>query len=92
VEFHDDLKVLYNETGCENKRVVFLFNETQLKEESFLEDMNNILSSGVVPNLFGKDEFGGIFDGVRKDGKAPTVRFVYINLVRNVRQDETSRE
>ena len=67
VEFHDDLKILYNEAGCDNKRLTFLFNETQLKEESFLEDMNNILSSGVVPNLFGKDEYGAIYDGVRKD-------------------------
>jgi dynein heavy chain len=70
LEFHDDLKILYTETGCENKKVVFLFNETQLKDESFLEDMNNILSSGVVPNLFGKDEMGAVYDGVRKDAIA----------------------
>mmetsp|Transcript_18885 Transcript_18885/g.22437 ORF Transcript_18885/g.22437 Transcript_18885/m.22437 type:complete len:4042 (-) Transcript_18885:161-12286(-) len=67
LEFHDDLKLLYREAGCENKKMTFLFNETQLKEESFLEDMNNILSSGVVPNLFEKDEFGEIYDAVRKD-------------------------
>lgn len=37
VEFHDDLKILYTETGADNKKVTFLFNETQLKDESFLE-------------------------------------------------------
>ena len=28
--------------------------------------MNNILSSGIVPNLFSKDEVPGILDAVRK--------------------------
>ena len=37
-----------------------------MKDEGFLEDINNILSSGVVPNLFGKDEIPGIIDAVRK--------------------------
>lgn len=31
-----------------------------------MEDINNILSSGVVPNLFGKDEIPAILDAVRK--------------------------
>ena len=31
-----------------------------------MEDINNILSSGIVPNLFGKDEIPGILDAVRK--------------------------
>jgi dynein heavy chain len=65
-EFREDIKKLYTAAGCENKRVVFLFNDTQVKDEGFLEDINNILSSGVVPNLFGKDEMPAIFDAVRK--------------------------
>ena len=58
-EFREDLKRLYLTAGCDNKAVCFLFNDTQIKDESFLEDVNNILSSGVVPNLFGKDEVPG---------------------------------
>jgi dynein heavy chain len=30
IEFRDDIKKLYNITGCENKKVVFLFNDTQV--------------------------------------------------------------
>ena len=45
---------------------MFLFNDTQIKDEGFLEDINNILSSGVVPNLFAKDEIPGIIDSIRK--------------------------
>ena len=67
IEWHEDLKSIFLLTGCSNKQVTFLFNDTQIKEESFLEDINNILSSGEVPNLFPKEELGEIYDGVRKD-------------------------
>ena len=50
-EFREDIKKLYTSAGCENKRVVFLFNDTQIKDEGFLEDINNILSSGVVCSI-----------------------------------------
>lgn len=41
----------------------------QIKEESFLEDINNVLQSGEVPNLYGKDEVPQILDGIRKPAK-----------------------
>ena len=41
----------------DNKPTVFLFTDTQVVEETFLEDINNILSSGEVPNLYKPDEF-----------------------------------
>lgn len=65
-EFREDIKKLYIQAGCENKQMVFLFNDTQIKDEGFLEDINNILSSGIVPNLFPKDELPAILDAVRK--------------------------
>jgi dynein heavy chain len=36
----------------EDKPIVFLFSDTQISKESFLEDINNILNNGDVPNLF----------------------------------------
>ena len=48
VEFREDLKGLYKQAGVANKPSVFLFDETQIVHESFLEDVNNILSSGEV--------------------------------------------
>ena len=51
-----DLKKLYYQCGVENKPTVFLFTDTQVAEESFLEDINNILSSGEVPNLYKAEE------------------------------------
>jgi len=44
--FRDDLKVLYSILGAENKRVVFLFTDSHVADESFLELINNMLTSG----------------------------------------------
>ena len=69
-EFREDLKGLYKQAGCANKPTVFLFDETQIVFETFLEDVNNILTSGEVPNLFAKDEIGPVVDEVRLAAKA----------------------
>uniref|UniRef100_A0A8W8IGM2 Dynein heavy chain AAA module D4 domain-containing protein n=1 Tax=Magallana gigas TaxID=29159 RepID=A0A8W8IGM2_MAGGI len=51
------LKRLYWQAGVDYMTTVFIFNETQVMEEGFLEDINNVLSSGEVPNLYKPDEF-----------------------------------
>jgi dynein heavy chain len=66
IEWRDDMKRLFEITGVSNTPTAFLFNDTQLKEQAFLEDINNILSSGEIPSLYGKDELPAIYDGVRK--------------------------
>lgn len=55
--FLSDIKKLYRLAGVDNKPTVFLFSDTQIVDESFLEDINNLLSSGEVPNLYEQDEF-----------------------------------
>ena len=42
--------------GAEGKRAVFLFSDTQIKDEAFVEDINNMLNAGEVPNMFPSDE------------------------------------
>ena len=46
-----DLKKLYRQTGVDNRPTVLVFSDTQMVDESFLEDINNVLSSREVPNL-----------------------------------------
>ena len=45
----------------------------QIKYATFLEDVNNILTSGEVPNLFPKDELAGVLDELRPAAKSAGV-------------------
>ncbi|XP_075319652.1 dynein axonemal heavy chain 6 [Odontesthes bonariensis] len=63
--FHEDLRRLYKMAGVEGKDMVFLFTDTQIVIEEFLEDINNILNSGEVPNLFEKDELEQVLAATR---------------------------
>ncbi|XP_075946793.1 dynein axonemal heavy chain 6 [Anarhichas minor] len=67
--FHEDLRRLYKMAGVEGKDVVFLFTDTQIVVEEFLEDINNMLSSGEVPNLFEKDELEQVLAATRPKAK-----------------------
>ena len=48
---------------------MFLFTDMQIKEEGFLEDVNNLLNSGEVPNLYPVDEKQEIIEKMRQIDK-----------------------
>jgi dynein heavy chain len=54
--WRDDLRRLLRVAGEDGKQTVFLFNDTQIVMETFVEDINNILNTGEVPNLYDTDE------------------------------------
>jgi dynein heavy chain len=51
--------------GLEGKSTVFLFSDTQIKNESFFEDINMILNTGDVPNLYSPDEKAEILESMQ---------------------------
>uniref|UniRef100_A0A8D1JV51 Dynein axonemal heavy chain 12 n=1 Tax=Sus scrofa TaxID=9823 RepID=A0A8D1JV51_PIG len=46
-EWREDMK---------GQKTVFLITDTQIKEEAFLEDIDSVLNTGEVPNIFAADE------------------------------------
>ena len=44
--WHNDLKKVLKRAGADGKKVVFLFTDLQIKDESFLEDVSMILTTG----------------------------------------------
>nr|XP_058956956.1 dynein axonemal heavy chain 7-like [Pocillopora verrucosa] len=64
-EWREDLKAILRKSAEGDMNGVFLFTDTQIKEESFLEDVNNLLNAGEVPNLFALDEKQEICEKMR---------------------------
>jgi dynein heavy chain len=52
----EDLRFLFQSAGHQRKQTVFLFTESEIKQEVFLEVINSVLMTGEVPGLFAKDE------------------------------------
>ena len=68
-EWREDLKGIFKVAGVDGKPTTFLFADTQIKLEGFVEDINNILNTGEVPNLFAKDEQNEIVESLRDAAK-----------------------
>ncbi|KAF3425902.1 hypothetical protein E2986_08048 [Frieseomelitta varia] len=64
-EWHEDVKDILRKSAASDLHTVFLFLDTQIKEETFLEDISNLLNSGEVPNIFAPDEVSDICDKMR---------------------------
>jgi dynein heavy chain len=55
-EWHDDMKRMLMKSGCTDTSMVFLFSDTQIAKEAFLEEVSSILNTGEVPNLYANED------------------------------------
>merc|ERR1711871_253716 len=67
-EFREDLKELYTQLG--KGPVAFLFTDAHVLEEGFLELINNMLTTGMVPALFENDEKDMLCGSLREEAKS----------------------
>ncbi|XP_068083304.1 dynein axonemal heavy chain 7 [Anabrus simplex] len=93
-EWHDDIKNILRRASSSEQHCVFLFTDSQIKEESFLEDLSNLLNSGEVPNIFPVDEKADICEKMRiidrqrdrsmqTDGSPVALFNLFIQIVRD---------
>ena len=61
---------LFMNCGVSATPYVFLLSDTQIINESFLEDVNNVLNNGEIPNLYGtNEEQANLVDNMREEDK-----------------------
>uniref|UniRef100_A0A663MBF2 Dynein axonemal heavy chain 12 n=1 Tax=Athene cunicularia TaxID=194338 RepID=A0A663MBF2_ATHCN len=69
-EWREDMKV--------SLKTVFIITDAQIKEESFLEDVDSVLNTGEVPNLFAADEKQEIIEQDRyRTSEVPLALFAF---------------
>ncbi|XP_063619962.1 dynein axonemal heavy chain 12-like [Cydia splendana] len=64
-DWHGDIKLILRESGGLNKETTFLFTDNQITEEVFIQNLDSLLNSGEVPNIYGLDEKQEILELVR---------------------------
>jgi len=89
----DDIKVLYRLTGVKGKGVTFLLTDNEIKDEGFLESINNVLATGEIGGLFQRDEIDEICSELlpvmKKEfpRRAPTNDALYEYFISRVRNN-----
>lgn len=58
------MKKILKYAGCDGNPITFFLSDNQITNESFLEDINMLLSTGDIPNLYQTDERIDILDKV----------------------------
>ncbi|CCW59976.1 unnamed protein product [Phytomonas sp. EM1] len=89
--WQEDMKNVLRSVGLHGKQVLFLFTDTQIVHESMLEDVNNLLNSCEIPNLFVGQEFDDLLNAMKPICIAENLSLdkisMYSRFVRNCRSN-----
>ena len=69
-DFKTDLLNLYTKTGVKSIPIMFLMTDSQIVNERFLVYINDLLSSGYIPDLMAPEERDNMCNAVRNEVKA----------------------
>ena len=79
-EWRENVKECLLLAGAQNLPVVFLFNDTQIINETMLEDINGILNSGDVPNLYAAEDLEAISTACRPECQKKRIPPTKLNI------------
>ncbi|XP_066944541.1 dynein axonemal heavy chain 3-like [Macrobrachium rosenbergii] len=68
-EWRDDIKKVMMKAGGDGKPTVFLLMDNQIEDESFIEDVNTLLNTGDLPNLYTNEEKAEILEKIQAVAK-----------------------
>ena len=68
-DFKADLQAMYQKAGVKQEGVLFLLTDTQISNEKFFVYLNDLLSSGNIPDLYTKDEKEAIINQLTNKAK-----------------------
>jgi len=80
VEWRDDLRQCLLAAGIKNQPIVFLFSDAQVVMESMVEDLNNILNAGDVPNLYAAEDEDSIVQACRMECQRKRIPPTKLNI------------
>ncbi|CAG9863347.1 unnamed protein product [Phyllotreta striolata] len=92
-EWREDVKSILKKSSSSELPSVFMFSDSQIKEEAFLEDLSNLMNSGEVPNIFTTEEKMELCEKMRQldrqrdkalqtDGSPPALYNFFVQIVR----------
>jgi dynein heavy chain, axonemal len=64
-EWQDDMRMMMEQVGLKEHKTVFLLKDSHIRHRAFLEDINNLLNTGEIPNLFQDDHIERICETLR---------------------------
>ena len=90
--FDEDLRIVMKRTGCEDEKICFIFDESNVLNTAFLERMNSLLASGEIPGLYEGDEYTTLMADCRSWAARNNVMFdsedeLFRHFTRNVQKN-----
>ena len=90
-DWRDDLRRILMLAGVKNVQTTFLFSDVQIIDERMVEDLNNILNAGDVPNLYAPEDLEAISTACRvecqKRKLPPTKLNIFSQYLNRVRKN-----
>jgi dynein heavy chain 1 len=92
-DFDEDLRSVMKRAGCNDEKICFIFDESNVLSSAFLERMNTLLAGGEVPGLFEGEEYTSLMHqckdaanraGQLIDGDEELYRFFVAQVRRNL--------